>query len=77
MFKEFQSKHSEATPVGTCNEERNNNAKNHLSVLPYKVSDAKHITSSMQKQINRVLLDDLKPSLNVQEESVTLKLFNC
>ena len=51
VFKEFQSKHNEAAPIATGNEERNNNVKNHLLVLPYKGSAAMHIISSMQKLI--------------------------
>ena len=53
VFKEFQSKHKETPPIATDNEERNNNVKNNLLVLPYKGSDAMHIISSMQKQVNR------------------------
>ena len=44
----------------TGNEERNNNVKHHLLVLPYKGSDAMHIISSVRKQVNRALPDDVK-----------------
>ena len=47
VFKLFQSKHNEAAPIATGNEEQNNNMKNHLLVLPYKGSDVMHIISSM------------------------------
>ena len=60
VFKEFQSKHNETAPIATGNEERNNNVKNYLLVLPYKDSDAMHVISSMQKQVNHALLDDVK-----------------
>ena len=49
VFKEFQSKQNETTLIATGNEERNNNVKHHLLVLPYKGSDAKHIISSTPK----------------------------
>ena len=60
MFQESQSKQNETTPIATGNEERNNNVKNDLLVLPYKGSDTMHITSSMWKRVNRALLDDVK-----------------
>ena len=60
VFKEFQSKHNEAAPIATGNEERNNNVKNHLLVLPYKGSAIMHIISSVRKQVNRALPDDVK-----------------
>ena len=59
VFKEVQSKENETAPVATGNE-RNNNVKNHLLVLPYKGSDPMHIISSMPKQVNRALPDDVK-----------------
>ena len=34
--------------------------KNHLLILPYEGSDAVHVISSMQKQINRAFLNDVK-----------------
>ena len=46
VFKEFQSKRNETGPIATGNQERNNNVKNHLLILPYKSSDAMHIISS-------------------------------
>ena len=58
-FKEFQSKQNETTPIDNCNEERNN-MKNHLLILPYKGSDAMLVVSSLRKQINRALPDDVK-----------------
>ena len=60
MFKEFQSKQNWTAPIATGNEERNNNVKNHLLVLPYKDSDEMHIISSMRKQVNCTLPDDAK-----------------
>ena len=60
MFKEFRSKQNKTSPIATCNEEQNNNVKKHLLVLPYKGSDAIHIISSMRKQVNRALPDDVK-----------------
>ena len=60
VFKEFQSKHNEAAPIATGNEERNSNVKNHLLVLPYKGSAIMHIISSVRKQVNRALPDDVK-----------------
>ena len=47
LFQESQSKQNETTPIATGNEERNNNVKNDLLVIPYKGSDTMHITSSM------------------------------
>ena len=60
MFKEFQSKQNETILIATGNEERNNNMKYHLLVLSYKGSDGMHIISSMWKQVNRALPDDVK-----------------
>ena len=60
MFKEFQSKQNETAPIATGNEEWNNNVKHHLLVLPYKGSDAMHIISSLRKQVNCALPDDVK-----------------
>ena len=45
MFNSFQSKQNETAPIATGNEERNNNVKHRLLVLPYKGSDAMHIIS--------------------------------
>ena len=64
MFKEFQSKQNETVPIATGNEERNNNVKHRLLVLPYKDSDAMHIISSMRKQVNRALPDDVKMTVS-------------
>ena len=60
VFKEFLSKQNETAPIATGNEERNNNVKHHLLVLSYKGSDAMHIISSMRKQVNRALPDNVK-----------------
>ena len=60
MNKRFQTKQNENAPIATVNEERNKNVKNHLLVLLYKGSDAMHIISSMPKQVNRALRDDVK-----------------
>ena len=60
MFKEFRSKQNETAPITTGNEERNNNVKHHLLVLPYKGSDATHIINSMRKEVNRALPDDVE-----------------
>ena len=49
MFKEFQSKQNETALIANGNEERNNNMKKHLLMLPYNVLDALHIISSMRK----------------------------
>ena len=64
MFKELQSKQNETAPIATDNEERNNNVKKHLLVLSYKGSDAIHIISSMCKQVNRALPDDVKMTVS-------------
>ena len=47
MLKEFQSNQNETASIATGNEERNNNVKHHLLVLPYKGSDAMHIIISI------------------------------
>ena len=60
MFKDLQSNQNETAHIVTGNEERNNNVKNHLLLLPYKGSDAMYSISSMQKQVNCALLDDVK-----------------
>ena len=60
VFKDLQSNQNETAHIVAGNEERNNNVKNHLLLLPYKGSDAMYSISSMQKQANRDLLDDVK-----------------
>ena len=47
IFKEFQSKQNETTPITTGNEERNNNVENHLLILPYKGKGTMYIISSV------------------------------
>ena len=47
VFKDFQSKQDETVPFPPDNEEQNHNVKNHLSILPYKGSDAMHIIPPM------------------------------
>ena len=66
VFKEFQSKQNETTPIATSNKERNNNVKKHLLVLPYKSSDAMHIISSMRKQVNDALPNDVKMTVSYE-----------
>ena len=66
VFKEFQSKQNETALIVTGNEEQNNNVKKHLLVLPYKGLDAMHIISSMRKQVNRALPDDVKQQFLIQ-----------
>ena len=60
VFKEFLSKQNETTPIASGNEKGNNNVKNHLLILPYKSSDAMLMNSSIRRQINRALPDDIK-----------------
>ena len=60
IFKEFKSKQYETTPTATGNEERNNNVKKHLLILPYKGQDIMHIISSIRNQVNRALPHDVK-----------------
>ena len=69
VFKELQSKQNETTPIATGNEERNNNVKNHLIILPYKGSDAMHIISFMRKKVNRALPDYVKMMVSYTDKN--------
>ena len=71
VFKEFQHKQNETAPIATGNEERNNNVKKHLLVLPYKGSDAMHVSSSMRKQVNCVLPDDVKMTVSYTGKKIS------
>ena len=66
VFKEFQSKQNETTFIATSNKEQNNSVKKHLLVLPYKGSDAVHIISSMRKQVNDALPNDVKMTVSYE-----------
>ena len=69
VFKKLQSKQSETTLIGTGNEERNNNVKNHLIILPYKGSDTMHIISFIRKQVNRAFPDYVKMMVSYTDKN--------
>ena len=71
MSKKFQSKKNEIAPIATVNEERNKNAKTHLLVLLYKDSEAVHIISSMRKQVNRTLRDNVKMIVSYTDKKLS------
>ena len=60
VSKEFPSKQYETPFIGTDNEERIKNVKNHLLILPYKGSDVMRSVSSLRKQVNCGLPDNEK-----------------
>ena len=66
VFEKFQNNQHKTTPLATDNEELNDNVKNHLSLLPYKGSDAMHIISSMPKQDTCALSDGVKMMVFLQ-----------
>lgn len=66
VFKKFQNKQHKTTPLANDNEELNDKVKNHLSLLPYKGSDAMHVICSMPQQDTRALFDVVKMMVFLQ-----------